>query len=159
MVPPLPLFDAAPSPDTVSPPDEPVVFSTTPFAGPLAAVPAEMLRNSSLFAPMVVSATLSAVPVVAERRLTTAPVAPGLHGFSSQTSTVPPPVAAKAGLAPVLNSRPPEKRTVAPVLPVSETPLPSPSSPSVIAPEKALTPPVVPVTCTSWPTSSVIVPW
>ena len=85
-------------------------------------------------------------------------VAPALHGFSSHTSTVPPPVAVKAGLPPVLSTRPPEKRIVAPVLPVREMPLPSPSSPSVIAPEKALTPPVVPVTCTSWPTSSVIVP-
>ena len=47
---------------------------------------------------------------------------------------------------------------VAPVLLVSEMPLPSPSLPSVIAPVKLLVPPVVLAIDTSWPTSSVIVP-
>ena len=92
---------------------------------------------------MFVLATFSAVPLVVVIVLTSAPVAAGLQGFSSQTSTVPPPVAVKAGFAPVDRIRPPEKRIVAPVLLVSEMPLPSPSLPSVMAPVKLLVPPVV----------------
>ena len=103
----------------------------------------EMLRNSRLFAPIVVLATLSAVAVVVVIVLTSAPVAAGLHGFSSQTLIVPPPVAVNAALAPVERTRPPEKVIVAPVLLVSEMPLPSPSLPSVMAPVKLLAPPVV----------------
>ena len=61
-----------------------------------------MLRNSNLFAPIVVLTTFNADPVVAVNVLTNAPVDPGTHGVSSQTLTVPPPVALKAVLAPLL---------------------------------------------------------
>src|SRR5690606_11089916 len=84
IVPPVP---AAPVPLTLRPPPDPVLLSTIPLVGPLAPVPAEMLRNSRWFELIVVLATLSAVPVVVVRVLTRRPVAPGLHGFSSQTST------------------------------------------------------------------------
>src|SRR5215203_1783998 len=150
IVPPVP---ALPVPVTLRPPDAPVVLRTIPLVAPFA----EILRNSRLFALIVVFATLNAVPVVVVILLIRAPVAAPLQGFSSQTSTVPPPVAAKAALPPVESVRPPENRTVAPVLPLKETPLPSPSSPSVMAPSKLLVPAVAPLTETSWPTSSVIV--
>src|ERR671925_509504 len=68
-------------PFTASPPFEPVVFNTIPLVAPFD----EMLRNSRLFAPIVVLTTLSAVPVVDVSVLTTEPVAAGLHGLSSQT--------------------------------------------------------------------------
>ena len=55
IVPPEP---AGPVPLTVRPAVVPVWFRTMPFGAPLA----EMLRNSSSLAPMVVLATLSAVP-------------------------------------------------------------------------------------------------
>ena len=90
--------------------------------------------------------------------LTSAPVAAGLHGFSSQTLTVPPPVAVKPALAPVESDQAAREVMVAPVLLVSEMPLPSPSLPSVMAPVKLLVPPVVFAIDTSGPTSSVIVP-
>ena len=134
MVPPEPLLLPPLSPFTVSPPLDPVVFRTMPFVAPLD----EMLRNSRLFEPIVVLATLSAVPVVVVSVLTSAPVAAGLHGFSSQTLTVPPPVAVKAALVVVLIASPPLKVTVPLSLLSSKTPssLPSPSLLSVIAPEK-----------------------
>ena len=78
----------------------PVLLSTIPLAAPLA----EMLRNVRPLAPIVVLATLSAVPVVVVSVFTSVPVAAGLHGFSSQTLTVPPPVAVNAELAPVEGS-------------------------------------------------------
>ena len=53
------------------------------------------------------------------------PVAAGLHGFSSQTLTVPPPVAVNAAFAPVDSVMPPLKvKVAAALLPVSETPAP-----------------------------------
>ena len=52
-----------PLPVTVRPPLLPVVFSTMPLVAPFA----EMLRNSRLFAPMVVFATLSATGQVEEK--------------------------------------------------------------------------------------------
>ena len=73
--------------------------------------------------PIFVLATLRAVPLVVVNVLTSAPVAAGLHGFSSQTFTIPPPVAVKAGFVPVERASPPEKVTAAPVLPVNETPV------------------------------------
>jgi hypothetical protein len=149
IVPPEP---AVPVPLTVNAP-APVLFRLMPFVPPFA----EMLRNVMPLGPIVVLATLSAVPVVVVIVLTRAPAA-GLHGFSSQTLTVPPPVAVNAGLAPVESTNPPENVMVAPVLLVSEMPLPSPSLPSVMAPAKLLVPPVVPLIDTSAPTSSVIVP-
>ena len=56
---------------------------------------------------------------------------------------VPPPVAAKAGFAPVASVRPPSKRIVAPVFAVSAMPEPSPSPPSVMLPLKSFVPPLV----------------
>src|SRR5437764_771810 len=53
-------------PVTVKPPLEPVLFSTIPLDEPFA----EMLRNVMPLAPMVVLATLSAIPVVEEIVLT-----------------------------------------------------------------------------------------
>ena len=60
MVPPLP---ALPVPEMIRLPDAPVLLRMIALAGPLAAVPAVMLLNLRLAAPMV-SATLRAVPVV-----------------------------------------------------------------------------------------------
>src|SRR5262245_52234607 len=74
---------------------------------PLVAPLDEMLRNVRPVPPIVVLATLSAVPVVVVMVLTSGPVAAAAHGCSSQTSTVPPLVAVKAGLAPVDNVNPP----------------------------------------------------
>src|SRR6187551_3600832 len=119
----VPPLAALPVPFTFRPPFAPVVLRMMPLLLPPLD---EMLWNSRLLLPMVVLLTFSAVAVVVVILLTFAPVAPGLQGFSSQTSTVPPPVAAKAGLGPVESTRPPEKRMVAPVLVVSDTPLPSP---------------------------------
>ena len=108
IVPPVQLaLQVPPLPVTMRLPEEPVVFSTMPFAPPLA----EMLRNSSPLAPIVVLATLSAVPVVVASVLTSAPVTVGLHGFSSHTCTVPPPVAVNAALAPAFSVNPPLKLT------------------------------------------------
>src|SRR6478672_4446267 len=109
----VPPEAADPVPEIVKPPNAPVVLSTMPFAGPLAAVPAAMLLNFSPPAPIVVFATLSAVPVVVVNVLVVSVVV-----------TVPPPVATKAGLAPVLSVRAPVKLIVEPVLPVNETPVP-----------------------------------
>ena len=75
----------------------PVLLSTMPLAAPLA----EMLWKVRPLAPIVVLATLSAVPVVVVRVLP-APV----------TVTVPPPVAVKAALAPVLRVSCPVKLMV-----------------------------------------------
>jgi hypothetical protein len=110
-------------PFTFRPPTDPVLFSTIPVTGPLATVPAEVLRNSRLFEPMLVPETLSAVPVVVALLLTRAPVAPGLNGFSSHTATVPPPLAEKLVFVPVLSVMPPENVIVS-VLLVAETPAP-----------------------------------
>src|SRR6186713_474876 len=79
MVPPLPLPPTdvfVPSPTTFRPPLEPVVSRMIPLLEPPLD---EILLNSKLFAPMVVLATLSAVPVVVVNVLTSAPVAPELH--------------------------------------------------------------------------------
>ena len=82
IVPPVQVGSAAvhapPFPVTVSPAVLPVLLSTIPFAPPFA----EMLRNVTPLAPIVVLATFSAVPVV---------VVSVLSGPS--TLTVPPPVA------------------------------------------------------------------
>src|SRR6185295_495202 len=102
----------------------PVLFSTMPFVGPVPGVPAKMLRNSRLLELIVVFATFNAVPVVVVSVFTKAPVPPGAQGFSSHTSTVPPPVAVNAGLAPVVAETPPRKLIAAPVLLVSDTPCP-----------------------------------
>ena len=110
-----------PLPVTVRPPAVPVLLSTIPLAAPFA----EMLRNSSLLAPIVVLATLRAVPVVVVSVFTSVPVAAGLQGFSSHTVIVPPPVAVNAALAPVDSVMPPLNVNVAAaLLLVSETPAP-----------------------------------
>src|SRR5258706_1221558 len=136
MVPPVQVaaeVHVPPLPETVRPP-VPALSSTMPLALPLSFE--VILRNSNLFAPMVVLTTLSAVPVVVVSVLTNAPVAAELHGFSSQTLTVPPPVAVKAAFAEVESVRPPEKVIVALLLVVSDTPVLGPPL-SEIAPENA----------------------
>ena len=90
---------ALPVPVTVSPPLDPVVLSTMPLAAPLA----EMLWNVRSLAPIVVLATLSAVPVVETMLL-----------FEPVTVTVPPFVALKPIAVVVSMSRPPENVTTAP---------------------------------------------
>ena len=105
MVPPDP---ALPVPSTDRLPLAPVLLSTMPLVAPLD----EMLLNFRPLAPMVVFATLSAVAVVVVRVLVV-----------SVAVTVPPPVAVKAGLAPVDTVSAPVKLIVAPVLLVSEMPL------------------------------------
>src|SRR3954470_1494540 len=97
----VPPDPAEPVPLTVTPPEAPVVLSTIPFAPPLA----EILRNFSPEAPIVVFATLRAVPVVVVRVLVV-----------SVADTVPPPVALKAVLEPVLSVSVPVKSIVDPVL-------------------------------------------
>src|SRR4029077_16809712 len=133
-------------PETVKPP-APVLFSRMPFAGPEAAVPADPLGNFNPEAPIVVFATLSAVPVVVVIVLVV-----------SVAVTVPPPVAVKALLAPVLSVSGAEKPIVAPVLPLRKMPWPLPLPVSLIAPAKEIVPPVAPVTETRRPVVSVIVP-
>src|SRR5438046_8144358 len=110
IVPPLPA-DAPPA--TVRPPLAPVVLRTMPFAGPLAPVPAEMLRKVRPLAPMVVFATFKAIAVAVVSTL-----------LLPVTDPVAPPVAVKAAFAPVLTEMPPEKVLVEPVLVVSVMPLP-----------------------------------
>ena len=119
IVPPEPVV---PLPVTVKPPRVPVLSRIMPLAVPL---PFDvMLRNSNLFELIVVFVTFNAVPVVVVNVFTNAPVAFGLHGFSSQTLIVPPPVAAIAGFAPELTVTS-EKVNVAPVLlPVKFAPVP-----------------------------------
>ena len=76
------------------------------------------------------------------------PVAPALHGFSSQTLIVPPPLSRKgAGLATELTVTPPVKLIVAPVLLSRKMPVPL----SEIAPLKVIVPPVCPCTSTERP--------
>src|SRR5205814_1233326 len=139
MVPPVQvaaLVQVPPLPDTVRPP-APAPSSTMPLGLPL---PFEViLRNSNLFAPIVVLTTFSAVPLVAVNVLTNAPVAAGTQGFSSQTLTVPPPVAPNAVFAPVLSTMPPRKVIVAPVLVARLIPVPVP----LTAPSKVADPPVL----------------
>src|SRR5258706_11396013 len=157
MVPPVQVaaeVHVPPLPETVRPP-VPALSSTMPLALPL---PFDViLRNSNLFAPMVVLVTFSAVPVVVVSVLTNAPVAAGLHGFSSQTLTVPPPVAVKAALAPVESNSPPEKLIVAPELFVKDMPVLEPVS--LMEPVNLLVPPVVLLMETTRPPlTSMIVP-
>src|SRR5437588_4893272 len=121
-------------PLTLRPPLDPVALKLMPLTAPLA----EMLRNSRLLLPIVVLVTVSAVPVVVVRVLTNAPVAPGLQGFSSQTLTVPPPVALNAGFPPVLSDSPPLKVIVPPVFEDRSMP----PALSVTAPVIAMLPPV-----------------
>ena len=88
IVPPLPSLATEPAaPVTVKPPDAPVLFRKMPFEPPFE----EMLRNVRPLAPMVVLATLSAVPVVVVSVFT-------IEVLFCVALTVPPPVALKAVL-------------------------------------------------------------
>src|SRR5258706_13562728 len=101
MVPPLPSWATEPTvPVTIRPPDAPVLFRIIPLLPPFE----EMLLNSRLLALIVVLVTLSAVPVVEVKVFTNPPVNAGLHGFSSQTVIVPPPLVVKDALAPELTA-------------------------------------------------------
>ena len=93
--PPVVLSPFTPLPVTVSPPLVPVLFSTMPFAAPLA----EMLWNVRSPLPMLVLTTLSAPPGPELMLLLCAPV-------GSSTVTVPPPVASKPVPPAVVISRP-----------------------------------------------------
>src|SRR5215471_7277764 len=116
----VPPLSAAPVPVTVRLP-APVALSAIPLAAPFD----EMVRNVSPLVPIVVLATFSAVPVVVVSVLATA--VPVMHGFSSQTLTVPPLVALNAVFAPVDRTRPPEKVIVPLSLLSRLTPVPVPA--------------------------------
>jgi hypothetical protein len=111
-----------------------------------------MLWNVRPLAPIVVWATLSAVPVAVA------------IVFVPVTLTVPPlvaagpgPVAEKPAVPPVESVRPPVKLIVAPVFVVRVMPPPA-SFVSVMAPENATVPPVWFVTSTDAPEPLPIVP-
>jgi hypothetical protein len=117
-VPPLPV--------TVKPPVAPVVFSRIPLGAPLL----EMLRNVNPPGPIVVFATFNAVPVVVVMVLT-------IDVLFWVTVRVPPPVAVKPGLTPVVRERPPLNVMVLPLLAFRKMPWPV----SVIGPLKITAPP------------------
>src|SRR5436305_14593852 len=139
MVPPEP---AEPAPSTVRAP-APVLLSRMPLTGPDAPVPAETLFHLIPEAPIVVLATLIALPVVVTSVLAVLVAV-----------TVPPPVAVKASLAPVERVIWPEKLIVAPVLLFRKMPWPLP----LIVLVKDLVPPVVLVTETARPEEPLMVP-
>src|SRR5438045_8854401 len=114
IVPPVP---ALPLPVTVKPPADPVVSRMMPFDELFAPEPDEMLRKVRPAAPIFVLVTLSAVPEVVESVLT-------IDVLFCVAVTVPPPVAMKQSLAPVLALMPAVKAIVALVLLVSWMPVP-----------------------------------
>src|SRR5215210_1766119 len=128
-------------PVTARLPEEPVLLSTMPLAGPDAAVPAETLANFRPPTPIVVFATLRPIPVV---------VVIVLAVFVAVT--VPPPVAVKASLPPVVRLRRPEKLIVELVLLFRKIPVPV----SVMAPLKAAVSAVRFCTTTERPAELVI---
>ena len=95
----------------------PVAVIMIPFAGSVLLPVTEILRNVRPLAPIVVLATLSAVPVVVVNVLT-------ILVLFCVALTVPPPVAVKAALAPVLKFNPAVKLIVAPVFVVRVMPVP-----------------------------------
>src|SRR5262245_17435910 len=113
IVPPVafpPTLVLVPSPVTVSPPLVPVPFRTMPFAGPEPAdvpLPALIDRNLSPVEPIVVLATLRAVPVVVVSVLTT----PVSSTVTVPAAVVPPLIALNAVFDPVDNTTPPENVT------------------------------------------------
>src|SRR5436190_24278341 len=127
-----------------------------PFAGPLAgdAVPAEMLLKVSPLAPIVVLATLSAVPVVVVSVLTIVVLFWVALTVPPLVAAGPGPVAVTAAFAPVERLSPPVKLIVAPVFELSKMPL------AVLetAPLKATVPPVSFWICTGRPPAVEIVP-
>src|SRR5215468_259063 len=97
---------------------------------PLDAPLAEMLRNVTPLAPIVVLAMFTPVPVVVETVLLFAPVV---------TATVPPPVAVKPVPLVVVIANPPlEKLIVAPELLVSVTAVLAPVLNDLVAPLKVM---------------------
>src|SRR4051812_31756782 len=104
-----------------------------------------MLRKVKPLAPIVVLATLSAVPVVVVNVLT-------MVLLFCVALTVPPPVAVNAALVVVLRASPPVKLIVAPVLLLRRTPVPV----SLIAWLKVVVPPVRDATFTERPAVVVI---
>src|SRR5205085_1298283 len=104
---------AEPVPVTVRPPLVPVLLSRIPLAGPLPAVPDEMLRNVSPLAPIVVPSTFKATPVVV-----------AMVFVEPVTFTVPPPVAMKPLLVPSEMNTPPVRLSVVLALEVNSTPPP-----------------------------------
>src|SRR4051794_25119190 len=90
IVPPLP---AVPVPVTCRPPLDPVVSRMMPVAELFGPERDELLWNVRSAAPMFVVVTFRAVPPVVVSVLTTGVTPP--HGFTAQTTTVPPPVARK----------------------------------------------------------------
>src|ERR1700730_11882607 len=140
----VPPDPALPVPSTVRPPPAvPVPLISTPSTGPPPGVPAELDCRVSPPAPIRVPApTASAVAVV---------VLSVLVAFVALT--VPPPVAANAGLAWVALARiGPVKLMVAPLSPATSTPLPW----SVPVPLTVTTPPERFCTVTEWPLVLVI---
>src|SRR6476620_6071162 len=124
----VPLF-----PVTVSPPLLPVVVRMMPeFALALVEL---MLRKVTPLAPMVVLEMFNAVPVVVVKVLT-------IVLLSWVALTVPPPVAANAGLTVVLRLRPPLKLIIEPVLVSRLMPL-TPAAVAVIGPDRFTVPPVL----------------
>src|SRR5438445_13560668 len=113
MVPPVQVcvawVQAPPLPVTLSPALVPVLVITMPLDGLVLLPVTLILRNVRPLAPMVVFATLSAVPVVVVSVLT-------IVVLFCVAVTVPPPVAVKALFAPVDNERPPVNATVAPLV-------------------------------------------
>src|SRR5438270_3217832 len=146
MVPPVP---APPLPVTVRPAVEPVVLRMMPFDVLFAPDPEEMLRKVRPAAPMVVLATLRAVPAVVESVLT-------IEELFCVAVTVPPPVAVKESFAPVVRLRPPVKLMIAVLLLFRKTPVPPFDE---IAPPNATVPPaVLPCTSTTRAVLFVMVP-
>src|ERR1043166_1454443 len=134
-LPPLPL--------TVRLPVAPVVFRMIPLVAPFEV----MLRNVRPAAPMVVFATLSAVPVVVASVFK-------MVVFFCVAVTVPPPVAAKAAFVAELIAMPPVKLIVAPVFVARLIPVPVPPT----APLSATDPPLLLATLTCLPPLLLIVP-
>src|ERR671910_1598888 len=146
----VPGAHVPPFPVTVRPPAEPVPLRTMPFAGDFAAVPAEMLRNVSPLAPIVVLVTLSAVPVV----LVSVLVAPVMV-------SAPAPVEEMPGLAPELTVTPAKVKVAALLAPVRV----APAAPVVVSPVRVMVPPMslsataVPVVVATevWATSTLVI--
>src|SRR5262249_3427870 len=124
-VPPLPV--------TVRPPLEPVVSSLMPLAAPLDDIDWKVKFEL----PIVVFATLSAVPVVVASVLA--------GGWALRVRAR---VGVRGGLVPVERVTPPLRLMVAPVSLVRLMPCPVPPV-SVICPARLIVPPVFPLTLTA----------
>src|SRR5438874_1227861 len=124
----------------------PLVNKPSKRMGPSSEPPASVVP---LLPPMVVLATLRAVPAVVESVLT-------IEVLFCVAVTVPPPVAVKESFAPVVRLRPPVKLMVAVLLLFRKTPVPPFDE---IAPPNATVPPaVLPCTSTTRAVLFVMVP-